>query len=290
MAWSTDIGVGWIDAFESSGFKYQIWLAYRINVEERKVYPMINTCRVVSKGGQYAYSQRAQFGYQLLGGAAGEEYGTAFDETGTINCPAGSAWQRSPDAPVAMNYAYDSSGNLPTVRCAVHCIMDPAYASKQSYYLNQDWTEINLATYLPNLDADFKSPTNLSIDPNYTTVTSIKAQWVGNVNAVKYKATIKGGNVDTTIETTDTYYTFRNLDSNTSYKITVYGIDSDGNVSSGISLDTKTKSQSEFFINNEGTQAKGLVNVIVEDSTGTKKLKKAINIWVNVEGTAKKMV
>lgn len=256
MAWTGNIAVGWIDFASNGKYTVSAYIYYRLNEEERKIYVVCTTMKVRSLTSINSYNWNTQIGYQLLGGAAGSEYGTMFDEVANINVPCGGEWQRI-DAPVAMNYAYDSDGKLPVVRFALHLLMSvPGWDSNYYGFLNFDWREMDLSRFLPEIGKELKSPTSLSIDPNFTTTSQIKAQWVGNNKAVKYKVTIKGGNVDTTVETTNNYYIFKNLSPNTAYKISIYSVSSDDSISEAITLDTTTKNQAEMYINVNGESKK----------------------------------
>ncbi len=295
MAWSERQNVGWIQTMSNGKYAFDIFIWYQLDEANRKIRVRCDNERLRSLTSIHSYYYTVNNGHQLLNGTNDEKYGRLYDRYDTVAVACGGSWTLSgmewqaENTMTAAVYSYNADGKLSGVIVASQMIMSvPGYNASYYGHLQQDWTNLDISDRLPSISKAVEAPTSVSVDSGHIQTTSAIINWVGNSKAAKYEITIKGNDQTNTIETINNTYTFSNLKANTKYSVSICAVDKDGNKSSAVSIDFTTRSQSTTSLNDAGTKRTGKISVLV--GTGdSRKLKKAVNVWVNVGGTAKKM-
>lgn len=296
MAWGGRQEVGWIQTMNNGKYAMDVYIWYQVDEANRKIRVRCDNERVRSLTGAHSYYYSANNGHQMVNGTNDEQYGRVYDRDDTVRVSCGGSWTLSNNTTeaertmVAAVYSYNADGKLSGVTVASQMIMNvPGYNASYYGFLQQDWTNTDLSGRLPSISKAVDAPTSVSVDPGHILTNSAIITWVGNTKAVKYELTIKGNDQTNTIETTNNTYTFTNLKANTKYAVSICAVDKDGNKSNSVSIDFTTRAQSVTSFNVGGEKKTGKISVLV-GSGDTRKLKKAVNVWVNVNGTAKKMI
>lgn len=292
MAWGNRVNVGWVKFHESSNYRCENYIYYQLDTDARKIRVLVDNQRVISKSSRAYYYWQVNNGYQLLGGTNDSQYGRILDVFDTINVPYGGTWTRATTTAAALNqtraavYSYNSDGTLSNVNVASQMIMSiPGYNANYYGFIVQDWVTKNIASLLPKLTSTADAPTGVTVNPDYIGVTGAKVEWVANAKAKSYELTISGGSVQSTVNTTDSFYQFSNLDAGTTYSVTIKSIDENGGKSSGVSISFTTSTQIKEWVNDNGTGKKGTIWINID---GEKK--RGIKAWVNVNGEAKQVI
>lgn len=296
MAWGSRQEIGWIQTMNNGKYAMDVYIWYQMDETSRKIRVFCDNERVRSLTSIHSYNWDTNNGHQLINGTNDEKYGRLYDKYDTVNCPKGGSWTLSVNTTQAEKtmtasvYSYNADGKLSGVIVSSQMIMNvPGYDANYYGFLQKDWTNTDISSRLPSIGKALEAPTSVSVDAAHIQTSSAIITWVGNSKATKYKLTIKGNDQTNTIETVNNTYTFANLKSNTKYSVSVVAVDKDGNASEAVDIDFTTRSQSTTSFNVGGEKKTGKISVLV--GTGdSRNLKKAVNVWVNVGGVAKKMI
>lgn len=296
MAWGSRQEIGWIQTMSNGKYAFDVYIWYQVDEANRKIRVLCDNERLRSLTGAHSYNYTVNNGHQMLNGTNDEKYGRVYDRDDSVNVSCGGSWtlslntEQAERTMVGAVYSYNADGKLSGVAVASQMIMNvPGYNAQYFGFLQQDWTNTDISSRLPSISKGVEAPTSVAVDSGHIQTTSAVITWVGNTKAVKYELTIKGNDQTNTIETTNNTYTFTNLKANTKYTVSICAVDKDGNKSNSVSIDFTTRSQVSTTLNVDGAKKTGKISVLV--GTGdNRKLKKAVNVWVNVNGTAKKMI
>lgn len=296
MAWGSRQEIGWIQTMNNGKYAFDVYVWYQLDETNRKIRVLCDNERLRSLTSIYAYYWTANNGHQMLNGTNDEKHGRVYDRDDSISCTKGGSWilslnnDQAEKTMTAAVYSYNADGKLSGVIVASQMIMYiPGYDANYYGFLQKDWTNTDISSKLPSISKALEAPTSVSVDSGHIQITSAVITWVGNSKAAKYQLTIKGNDQTNTIETVNNTYTFTNLKANTKYSVNIVAVDKDGNTSEAVSIDFTTRNQSTTSFNVGGEKKTGKISVLV--GTGdSRNLKKAVNVWVNVGGTAKKMI
>ena len=308
MAWGSKQNVGWISVHDNGSYMFELYVWYQLDVENRKLRVRVDNERLVSKSSGKSYWWTTNNGHQILGGTNDEKYPRVYDAWDEFKVNRGGAGAidqlketeaEAENDMVAAVYSYNSDGTLPSIFIAWQMIMDvssetPRVGGGQNYeayssWIQKDWTSFGITDKFPKLEKTLNGVTSVEVLPSDLNSTSSTVRFVGDSLATKYKLTITGNDQTNTIETTNVVYTFSHLKANTKYTVSICSVGSDGTTSSAVSIDFTTKSQATVDVNDNGTKKSGVVSVLT-GSGNTRKLKKALTIWANVEGVKKQLI
>ncbi len=290
MAWGTRQDVGWVQTMNNGKYAFDVYIWFNVDEANRKIRVVCDNERLRSLTSIHSYNYSTNNGHQLVNGTNDTEYGRIYDVYDTFNCPKGGFATLPAVHCRAAVYSYNADGKLSGVIVSSQMIMSvPGYNANYYGFLQQDWTNTDLSSRLPSISKAVEAPTSVSVDSAHIQTSSAIITWVGNSKATKYELTIKGNDQTNTIETVNNTYTFTNLKANTKYSVSVLAVDKDGNKSDAVNIDFTTRAQSTTNFNIGGESKTGKISVLV--GTGdSRNLKRAVNVWVNVNGTAKKMI
>lgn len=296
MAWGSRQEIGWIQTMNNGKYAFDVYVWYQLDETNRKIRVLCDNERLRSLTSIHSYYYTANNGHQMVNGTNDEKYGRLYDRDDSISCAKGGSWTLSINTDQAEKtmtaavYSYNADGKLSGVIVESQMIMYiPGYDANYYGFLQKDWTNTDISSKLPSISKALEAPTSVSVDSGHIQTTSAVITWVGNSKATKYQLTIKGDDQTKTIETVNNTYTFTNLKANTKYNVSVIAVDKDGNTSEAVNIDFTTRTQSTTSFNVGGEKKTGKISVLV--GTGdSRNLKKAVNVWVNVGGTAKKMI
>ena len=221
MAYGSNRELGWVEAWNNGYYRVSNYVAYRQDLQNRKLEVTLANQQCCSLNSQYNFYNyegvNNGYGWQVMGGPV-------VDVADSVNVPAGGCWTHNGDRYATVEVNYDDNGTLPNIYMSTQFIAGVNQYNSPEF----DWTTKNIKTLFPSINAKVQAPTITNVD--VISSTSATVEFTSVENATKYHITLKhqDGAVTAYI-TTDTRYTFNHLSPNQNYTVTVQSEDVYGN-------------------------------------------------------------
>lgn len=221
MAFGQNHELGWIEAWSNGYYRVSNYVAYRQDLQNRKLEVTLTNQQCCSLN-----SQRHFYNYEGVNNGYGWQSmaGQVVDVNDAVNVPAGGCWTHSGDRYASVTVNYNNDGSVPDILMSTQFIAGVNQYNSPEF----DWTTKNIKTLFPSINAKVQAPTITNVD--VISSTSATVEFTSVENATKYHITLKhqDGAVTAYI-TTDTRYTFNHLSPNQDYTVTVQSEDVYGN-------------------------------------------------------------
>ena len=222
MAYGANHELGWIEAWSNGHYRVSNYVAYRQDLQNRKLEVTLANQQCCSLNSQYHFYNEGVnngYGWQSMGGQVVDVYDA-------VNVPEGGCWTHNGDRYASVTVNYNNDGSVPDILMSTQFIAGVNQYNSPEF----DWTTKNIKTLFPSINDKVQAPTITNVD--VISSTSATVEFTSVENATKYHITLKhqDGAVTAYI-TTDTRYTFNHLSPNQDYTVTVQSEDVYGTLS-----------------------------------------------------------